>query len=459
MKKVAVLFCLIFVFPVTALAVPPPDFVFAIGSSIVQALSVVALFLSAMFYAMRDYIRVFWAKLSRVQKFLIKALVLILVLVLVCGVYFFSTYKKQAKYQEWLVESEQEQEIYEDKEQEEIDTKRDFIFEYYKNISDGNFVEAYEVSTKSVSLEIFEDWYKDLDRIDVSQVDKISEDRYFVRLAYYDLFDVVTYYEVTMTLDIFDPDNISIKESEVDQVEGFGSEPVRVNTPESVGQTDDEGIGYVSNFQFSQIIRNEDVFVLDAREDEEYAIGQYPGSTHIRFADLLDGGWSSLPNDSTIYVLCWSGIRGSEVASFLNNKGLDAKYLEDGANGWVAYGGLWNGEIKFNSTYKGDQYSRLLSYDELVREIAAGTVIVDARQSQKYNAWHIPGSVSMSIIYTPSDEMDALLDQVPRGSRVVSVCDDFVNCFDSKIGALKLEQRGITFLGRYNKPWEYRSNM
>jgi hypothetical protein len=45
--------------------------------------------------------------------------------------------------------------------------------------------------------------------------------------------------------------------------------------------------------------------------------------------------------------------------------------------------------------------------------------------------------------------------QVAPGSRVITVCDGYVNCFDAKITGVELEQRGHTFLGRYNKPWEY----
>ena len=90
------------------------------------------------------------------------------------------------------------------------------------------------------------------------------------------------------------------------------------------------------------------IFILDAREDEEYEIGHMPGSTHIRFADLLAGMWGDLPEDQEIYVLCWSGIRGKELTEFLRSKAVNARYIEEGADGWVADGGVWEGEIKFS---------------------------------------------------------------------------------------------------------------
>ncbi len=96
--------------------------------------------------------------------------------------------------------------------------------------------------------------------------------------------------------------------------------------------------------------------MLDAREDEEFAIGNYPGSHHLRFADIKAGEWIQLPTDQIIYVLCWSGIRGKEVADFLRSKKILARYVERGADGWVSFGGKWLGEIKFRSVYKQDQY-------------------------------------------------------------------------------------------------------
>lgn len=197
------------------------------------------------------------------------------------------------------------------------------------------------------------------------------------------------------------------------------------------------------------------IYVLDAREDEEYAIGRYPGSHHIRFADVLDGAWASLPTDEVVYVMCWSGIRGSEVAEFLRMKGVPARYLEDGADGWVKNGGLWNGEIAFSSTYADARYTGTLATEDVRAAVAHGAALVDARQADAYAASHIDGSVNISVIFTPSDELDALLDLVPDGADVVTVCDDFVSCFDAKIVGIKLEYRSHVFLGRYAKPWEY----
>ncbi|HYV33540.1 MAG TPA: rhodanese-like domain-containing protein, partial [Candidatus Limnocylindria bacterium] len=81
----------------------------------------------------------------------------------------------------------------------------------------------------------------------------------------------------------------------------------------------------ISNQDFANIPSN--AYILDAREDEEYQNGRYPGSHHIRFADVVAREWVNLPTNQPVYVLCWSGIRGKEVADFLRTKNVLSRYL------------------------------------------------------------------------------------------------------------------------------------
>jgi rhodanese-related sulfurtransferase len=219
---------------------------------------------------------------------------------------------------------------------------------------------------------------------------------------------------------------------------------------------------YDQNSSLAESIPNEEfqnipqaAYILDAREDEEYENGYYPGNHHIRAADVIDGAWTTLPTDQPIYVICWSGIRGKEVADFLRAKKILARYLEKGADGWVSFGGKWNGAIKFRSVYTDKKYEIVFSTDEVKRYVSQGAVLVDSRPKEKYDYKHIPQSVSIPLIYTPSNKMEQVLSQVPIGSTVITVCDDFVSCFDATIAGVKFEKRGDTFLGRYNKPWDY----
>lgn len=213
----------------------------------------------------------------------------------------------------------------------------------------------------------------------------------------------------------------------------------------------------VSNEEFNQHITSDsdDYIVIDAREDLEYANGYFPGSTHIRFADLTAGRWQELPTDKLIYVICWSGIRGKEVAEFLKTKQLNAFYLADGANGWVNFGGGWIGSIKFSEQYGAEQYHLVFTTDQVKAKVAAGVLLVDSRPPEQFNQSHIAGSVNIPIMYTATDQLAAAFAQVPTDSSIITICDDYVNCFDAKITGVELVNRGNQFLGRYNKPWEY----
>ncbi len=207
----------------------------------------------------------------------------------------------------------------------------------------------------------------------------------------------------------------------------------------------------IKNEDFEKLLKtNTGLFILDAREDEEYEIGRMPGSTHIRFADLLDGAWEALPKNKEIFVLCWSGIRGKELTQFLRSKGVDARYLEEGADGWVSFGGEWDGEIKFSKVYKAEQYNKMLSKAEFEKELEGGAFIVDSRTQENYAKSHIEGSINLPLIYTPTKDIENLLDSVPAGSEVLTICDGWVSCFDAKMTGIKLEKKGHTFIGRYN---------
>ncbi len=209
----------------------------------------------------------------------------------------------------------------------------------------------------------------------------------------------------------------------------------------------------ISNQDFSQIPA--DAYVLDAREDEEFENGRYPGSHHIRAADVIDGLWKILPTDRPIYVVCWSGIRGKEVSVFLRTKNIASQFLEKGADGWVSFGGKWDGAIKFRSVYSEQKYEIVYTTEQVKNFVSQGVILVDSRPKEKYDRKHISGSISFPIIYTPSDQIESILNQVPPGSSVITVCDDFVSCFDATIAGARFQKRGNNFLGRYNKPWDY----
>jgi len=78
-------------------------------------------------------------------------------------------------------------------------------------------------------------------------------------------------------------------------------------------------------------------YVLDVREDDEWAAGHVPGATHIplgeleaRIGEVVDGG--------RVWVICRSGARSQKGADILFNNGIDAVSVAGGTMGWIDAG-------------------------------------------------------------------------------------------------------------------------
>ena len=78
-------------------------------------------------------------------------------------------------------------------------------------------------------------------------------------------------------------------------------------------------------------------YVLDVREDDEWAAGHVPTAHHIplgeleaRVAEVEDGG--------RVFVICRSGARSQKGADILFNNGIDAVSVAGGTMGWIESG-------------------------------------------------------------------------------------------------------------------------
>ncbi|WP_226580081.1 rhodanese-like domain-containing protein [Halobacillus litoralis] len=89
-----------------------------------------------------------------------------------------------------------------------------------------------------------------------------------------------------------------------------------------------------------KIEKNEDITVIDVREDEEVAQGMVPTAKHIRLGDIPQA-IDDLPKDQQYVMICRSGRRSMNAAEFMSEKGF--------ANVVNMEGGMlkWNGELVF----------------------------------------------------------------------------------------------------------------
>ena len=80
-------------------------------------------------------------------------------------------------------------------------------------------------------------------------------------------------------------------------------------------------------------MQNEELLVLDVRDEDEFAEQHIPGSVHIPYAHLPER-MAELPRDATIAAICSGGKRSGLAASILQREGFDrVLHVADGGVG------------------------------------------------------------------------------------------------------------------------------
>ncbi len=211
---------------------------------------------------------------------------------------------------------------------------------------------------------------------------------------------------------------------------------------------------YVTNYELRKALESaeKNFIVLDAREDLEFTLGHFKNALHIRYADLVAGEWRKLSGEKIYYVFCYSAIRGSEVAEFLRSKNVLAQFIEEGARGWVDFGGAWDGDLDLSKKYTAPQYSKKYSMTEFKAAVLDSTItIIDSRSPENFSKYHFQNAINISTLKMPRERLEKALNSVPNRSKVLIICNDHWSCFDAYLTGIALETRGHIFLGRFDK--------
>ena len=79
------------------------------------------------------------------------------------------------------------------------------------------------------------------------------------------------------------------------------------------------------------------IFLLDVREDDEWAAGHAPEAVHVRLSELTERS-GEIPRDREVYVICRSGARSAYAAHALTGAGWHTVNVSDGMTGWAVAG-------------------------------------------------------------------------------------------------------------------------
>lgn len=83
--------------------------------------------------------------------------------------------------------------------------------------------------------------------------------------------------------------------------------------------------------------QQDELFLLDVREPQEFAAGRIEGSVHIPMSQL-GARQEELPTDRTILAVCRSGNRSGMVTQALQRAGYEAENLDGGVLAWRSDG-------------------------------------------------------------------------------------------------------------------------
>jgi rhodanese-related sulfurtransferase len=89
----------------------------------------------------------------------------------------------------------------------------------------------------------------------------------------------------------------------------------------------------ISPQQLYEKLGQEDIFLCDVRELQEYQDGHIAGSTHLPLSQLSQQ-LILLPKEKTIITICAHGIRSEKARQFLVQQGYMALTLVGGMEAW-----------------------------------------------------------------------------------------------------------------------------
>jgi rhodanese-related sulfurtransferase len=83
---------------------------------------------------------------------------------------------------------------------------------------------------------------------------------------------------------------------------------------------------------------DDDAYLLDVREDDEWVAGHAPGAHHLPMMEV-PARLADVPQDGDVVVVCRMGGRSGQVVAYLRQNGWDnVRNLEGGMEDWAAAG-------------------------------------------------------------------------------------------------------------------------
>lgn len=320
---------------------------------------------------------------------------------------------------------------------EQGDETTQFIYNYYINLSRGNYSFCHSLSSKTMSAEEYQNYYSQFSKIEINDIVRIDANRSAFELIFYQLGKFEKY-QVLLVLSLSEDGFPFVIESEekalIEKGDLLGVEPEGFDN-------EDRG---VKKEEFFKIKSHNDVLLLDVREEFEQMGGQEARDVflvkdilQIRMADLVMGRWLELPRDKKIYVFCNDGSnRSQEVVNFLQQKGFVAFYID---------GGLLL-ESSSQANYNRDKYSplslqmKVLDTKKVSQAIEKDNVVLVSSIAD------VAGDYFLNYQMT-SQEIDNTISRIADDSEIILLCYSGQLCYLEQVIMSKLQESGHKIIG------------
>jgi len=205
----------------------------------------------------------------------------------------------------------------------------------------------------------------------------------------------------------------------------------------------------ISPEEFLKMKKQYKTVVVDLRETLSWKKGSIPGSTHIRFADLISGEWRSLSEQSgSIVFLCWIGTSGSLAAEFVTAMGRKNVYCFKNGVAGIRKNPIigYSGEYPLKVPKRMRKY---LSLSKVSRYINEGYIPLDIRPYSKFKTNTMPGAVYLFYEAMTSIELEKTFSSLDPDKKYFAFGDSELTCWLAKVVGLELESRNLFYAGRY----------
>lgn len=212
--------------------------------------------------------------------------------------------------------------------------------------------------------------------------------------------------------------------------------------------TDKHMIENIADF-FAKVDAGEEMFILDVRSADDYALGHLKGAVNMPFASTaIADNLEFIPDDVPVYVYCYTGQTASQVTSVLNVAGKNVINLK---GGWIRGISATPGYENYadtvavampTDTYEtdpelatavDDYFAAVVSYDgtptanqnvspEFVKELIDAEsdeyTILSVRKAEDFALGHIPTAINIPF----GAGMEVALAELPIDKPIIVYC-------------------------------------